>query len=173
MAVIILLSPVIAMGQAAEAEVKAAFVLNFAKFIDWPESQRPTDQPFNFCFIGSDRYKKEIRKQIDGKTVKGLDSKASFLGYDDALEYCHLVFMRGLEPSQLAYIMESLEGLHVLAVGESEQFMRAGGAIRFFASQGKIRFEINPDAAKNHNLVISSKLLNLARIASNNNEPSK
>lgn len=173
LAFVLLCGPLSAVGQTAEAEVKAAFILNFAKFIEWSDERWSSEPQFNFCFIGSDRHKKEIRQQIEGKQVKGLDTAARFLSYTDSLEYCRVVFMRDLEPSQRAHIMDSLDGLNVLTVGESEQFIRSEGMIRFFANQGKIRFEINPDKARKQGLKISSKLLKLARIAPNNNEPKK
>lgn len=171
LATILLSNPLAAIAQASEAEIKAAFILNFAKFVEWSDEQQLSEQQFSFCFIGSDRYKKDIRKQIENKRVKSLATDAHFLSYTDSFEHCRVIFMRDLEPSQLAYVMDSLGGLNILTVGESEQFMRSGGMIRFYANQGKLRFEINPSAAKKQQLTISSKLLNLARIASTNNEP--
>lgn len=166
LALTLLCNSLVASAQNSEANIKAAFILNFAKFVEWPENHPLISQgSFNFCFIGSDRFKKEIQSKIGDRQVKGLSTQITMLGFTEPLDDCAVVFMRDLEPSQSDYVMKSLRASNTLTIGETDKFMRSGGMIRFYADQNRIRFEINPTAAQKAGLKISSQLLNLAKIA--------
>ena len=148
-----------------EAKLKAAFILNFAKFVDWPPDHfSPIDKNILFCFVGVDRNRKHYIDTFEQKQVKGKQALVRITGYDAPLNDCSVLFVRGLNQGQLAHLQSVLTGRPILTIGETDLFMEAGGMIRFYAHQGKIRFEINPAAAKRSGLAISSKLLNLARI---------
>lgn len=147
-----------------EARLKAAFILNFAKFVEWPTARIVKGKPFNFCFIGIDRYRRSYVQEFEGKTVKGMTATVTLLNYTSPLENCHILFVRDLNQGQLAHLSSALAGRPILTIGEDEEFMAMGGMIRFYASQGKIRFEINPHTAMAAELSISSKLLHLATI---------
>lgn len=150
-----------------ESRLKAAFILNFAKFVEWPADAVSAPGQFNFCFIGIDRYQKSYIDALHDKKVKGRAVTVHILSYTSELDQCQVLFLSDLSQAQLAYVQSVIAGKAILTIGEDRQFMALGGMIRFFAYQGKMRFEINPDAAREAGLTISSKLLNLANIRSN------
>lgn len=153
-----------------EARLKAAFILNFAKFIDWPPSQLSQDaNEIFFCFVGIDRYRNAYLETFDQKKVKGRNAVVKIIRYDEPIDDCSVLFVKDLNQGQIAHLQSVVSSSAILTIGESEAFMGAGGMIRFYAHQGKIRFEINPDAASRSGLTISSKLLNLAKIRADKN----
>jgi hypothetical protein len=150
---------------ASEYEVKAAFLYNFAKFIDWPPNSFSSPQsPFQICILGADPFGRTMDEALQGKMV-GSHLVAIQRDKEFAdLRHCQMVFVSSSESSRLAKILESLRGSSVLVVGESEGFASAGGTIQFAIEQDRVRFLINPDAAENAGIKVSSKLLALAKI---------
>jgi hypothetical protein len=149
----------------SEYEVKAAFLFNFAKFIDWPpgtfESQRSS---FAICILGKDPFGRSIDDALQGKSIS--DHSVSILRVKDAAEgqHCQIMFVATSEPRGIAEILDRLQGANVLLVGESEGFAASGGTIQFTLEDNHVRFLINTDAAGRAGLKVSSKLLALAKI---------
>ncbi len=147
--------------QQKEYDVKAAFIFNFIKFVQWPEED---DIPgWRFCVVGTDRFGAAIddlsRKTVKEKkiTVKREESVA-------ALKHCHVLFIGSSEWQRLKSILTGVREYRVLTVGDTEDFAHRGVMINFYLEEGKVRFEINMDAVRRANLKIDSKLLRLARI---------
>ena len=149
----------------SEYEVKAAFLFNFAKFIDWPpgtfESQRSS---FAICILGKDPFGRSIDDALQRKSIS--DHSVSILRVKDAAEgqHCQIMFVATSEPRGIAEILDRLRGANVLLVGESEGFAASGGTIQFTLEDNHVRFLINTDAAGRAGLKVSSKLLALAKI---------
>ena len=142
-----------------EYEVKAAFLLNFTKFIEWPASAFVSaDAPFRICILGPDPFGASLERMVEGERVSGRP-----LAVERARNAasCQIVFF-GKEdrvaPDALAKIPAG-----VLTVGEQESFLREGGMIRFVLEQNRVRFDVNHAAVRKAELSISSKLLNVAR----------
>ncbi len=150
-----------------EARLKAAFILNFAKFVEWPASQGET-KAFRFCLIGIEHNRASYLETFHEKTVKGLPTIVDIITYRSPIDACSVLFVSGVDQAQLSYLKPLLTDKAILTIGEDEPFMATGGMIRFYATQGKIRFEINPNAITESGLTVSSKLLNLAKIRSGN-----
>ena len=151
-------------GEYAEYEVKAAFLLSFALFVEWPQEALPdTAGQLTIGLLGDDLFGEALTSIAD-KPVKGRRLQVKRSGELRDLDSCHILFISPSERKRLPRILEDLGNGAVLVIGESEGFAEAGGMIGFYLQGKKVRFEINPDAAARAGLEVSSKLLNLARI---------
>jgi hypothetical protein len=168
-------------AESTEYEVKAAFLLNFTKFVTWPDKAfEKNESPFVIGVLGQDPFGATLDKMFEGKTVK--DRKVEILRFTwperkegepagDALQAlvrglkgCHLLFVSASEDGHLDDLAKMLTGSNVLTVGESEGFAKRLGVIGFFIEAKKVRFQINTDAAARAQLDISSRLLRLASV---------
>jgi len=161
------LSPGPRLGQApaSEYQVKAAFLYNFARFVEWPEGTFPNStSPFTVCIFGKDPFGRALDDALAGKRVGERSVAVSRIRRAPDLAGCQLVFVSADEAARMAQVSLALRGRHVLLVGENEEFAIAGGTIQFFLQGDRVRFAINPDAAGRAGLRFSSKLLALASI---------
>jgi hypothetical protein len=150
---------------AREYQVKAAFIYNFVQFVVWPEDAfADRGSPIVIGVFGRDPFKGALDAVVAGKTVR--DRALQVRHYPDvaSVGQCHVLFVPETEDQHLGALMEKLNGRPVLTIGESEAFPWAGGIIRFFIEEKRIRFEVNVKAAEKARLHISAKLLKLARI---------
>jgi hypothetical protein len=148
-----------------EYEVKAAFLYNFLRFTEWPPDTLPAaGAPLVVCALGDDPFEGGLETAFQGKVVQGhpVEVRRVRTGADGRA--CQAVFVSASERGRLRQILESLRGSPVLTVGEVEGFARAGGIVNFVVEEGRVRFEVNPDAAARARLRLSSRVLNLARI---------
>lgn len=150
-----------------EYDVKAAFLLNFAKLVEWPASvfQGP-DDPLVLGILGPDPFGKTLRNLVAGRRVGNRTIEIKRLGDLSHVKSCHIVFVGAPPPAAIRNIVAAARGASVLLVGDSQNFAQQGGAINFFKEEGKIRFAINRRAAENAGLKISSRILSLARLVS-------
>ena len=150
-------------AQAAdEYQVKAAFIFNFAKFVEWPSDASGDGGALLVGVIGDDPSGRAL-DQLDGNTVNGRRLRIKRLRWDDNLRACQILFISNSEGRHLGKIMNSIRGASVLTIGEMLHFNQAGGIIRFVIQDNKVRFEINAGAAGQARLRISSKLLALSK----------
>ena len=154
-----------------EYQVKAAFLYNFAKFTEWPDEVLPgEEEPMVIGVLGEDPFGDTLDETVLGKTVKGRHLRVRRVErISDGLRKCHIVFVSSSETTRLHELFEILRGAPVLLVGDTDGFARAGGMINFVLIQNRIRFEINVDAAEKVGLELSSRLLKLAKIVSDEN----
>ncbi len=148
----------------SEYRVKAAFLFNFAKFVDWPEDAfSAPDAPIIFGILGDDPFG-EALDIIKGKTINGRKVVTNRFKDANEIKTCHVLFIGSSEKKNAPSILRTLKPLRILLVGDMENFARQGGVINFIIVNNKVGFEINVDAAKRSGLKISSKLLSLAKI---------
>jgi len=148
----------------SEYEVKAAFLYNFAKFVEWPaEAFLDGNEPILVCIVGRDPFGDILNQTLLGKTVNGKPVIIQRGGITQDMRFCHIVFISSSERKRLAQIMQRLNGASVLTVSEIEGFAELGGIINFTLEGNKVRFEINVTSAERARLRISSKLLALAK----------
>jgi len=144
---------------------KAAFLYNFARFINWPSTAFSSPrQTFDICVYGRDPFGAALEEKLLGKSVG--DRRVALgraLQFQD-LVGCHIIFVSYSEREPPADLVRRLKGRAVLLVGETEGFAASGGTIQFTIEAHRVRFLINPDAANRAGLKISSKLLSLAKI---------
>jgi hypothetical protein len=144
--------------------IKAAFLYNFAKFVDWPpESFRNDADAIKLYVLGNDPFG-EALDTIRDKTVKGRRLVVKRVQRVEEIEGAHLLFISPSEKGRVKQVLQSLRNTPVLTISEMERFGQMGGIINFITVEDKVQFEINPESAQQHKLKISSQLLKLARI---------
>ncbi len=150
-----------------EHQIKAAFIYNFIKFIDWPEEKlAKSDGVITIGIVGNDpfdgAFEPIIKKKIKNKKL--VIKRFSDSDQDKkALKECHLLYICPMERENLNKITEAVKDSCVLTVGETADFSEAGGIITFVMEDKKVRFEINHAAAKKAGLEVRSQLLRLAK----------
>jgi len=151
--------------EASEYEIKAAFLYNFARFVEWPPEASPgADDPLAICIVGEDPFGNFLNGLIKGKTISGHKLVVRRLKPAGDPKGCQVAFISSSEREHLRSVLESLKGGGVLTVGDTEGFAAIGGVINFTMQDNKVHFDVNVDAAERARLKISSKLLSVARI---------
>lgn len=145
-----------------EYQVKAAFIDNFIKFIEWPEGVL-ADNAITLSILG-DTPLVDALKAIADVQVKGRRISISTIKTVQELGNSHILFIAGSESNRADEVLRALKKRNILIIGEVDGFCRKGGMINFTLNENKVRFEINVDSAKDAGLTISSKLLKLATI---------
>jgi len=156
------LLPAIAGGQTPdEYQVKAAFLFNFAKFVAWPPQtfKSPTDA-VSICVLGPDPFGRSLDEAVAGKSVDGRKFVVRQVDSLGQAGGCQILFFAARQKKHATDT--PLPG--VLTVGETDGFAAGGGVIGFKLEGGRVRLEVNVDAAELGKLRISSKLLSLAQI---------
>lgn len=149
--------------QPSEYQLKAAFLFNFAKYIDWPAASFADEKaPFLIGILGDNPFGTALEQTVAGKKINEHPITIQPLRATTEGTNCHIVFISSSEKKRMPEIIQGLRGNAVLTVSETEKFIEAGGIINFVQEANKIRFQINDEAAKAARLKISSKLLNLA-----------
>lgn len=160
----------VAQGQSREAgeyEVKAAFLYNFAKFVDWPAGAfRGADDAMTFCVYGEDPFGGALDRIIEKKTINDRPLRLARPTQVSDLRACHILFLSASEVKRLPQILGSLRGIPVLTVGDTQHFIQMNGMIGLLIEDNKVRFEINVKATKESGLRTSSKILALAKTVS-------
>jgi len=150
--------------QVGEYDVKAAFLLNFAKFVDWPPKGFPdASAPLVIGIVGDDPFGAALPQLVQGQTALGRRIEVRHFKADEDCAACHLVFLSRSVAGRTEEILQRLKGRPVLTVSEKDDFVRQGGVIGFALVDKSVRFDINARAAEAADLKISSKLLAVAR----------
>lgn len=147
-----------------EYRVKAAFLYNFSKFVDWPVEA--FGSPTNSIVIGTlgeNPFGHALAAIVEGNAIeKHKFQVKSFRRLEDVTE-CHVLFINGVTGEQLEQALRSLQSRPILTVGEDAHFLEMGGVVQFTKEDNKVRFEINATAAERARLKLSARLLSLAR----------
>lgn len=154
--------------QVNEYQVKAVFLYNFARYVEWPaQSFKASNDPIVICILGQNPFGSAIEQATTGKMIEGRAFVVREISNTQQPFSCHILFVNASERNRFRSIAANLKGSGVLTVGETPGFTADGGVINFKLRDGKVRFEINVDAAGQERLHISSKLLSLAQIVKN------
>jgi YfiR/HmsC-like len=146
----------------SEYEVKAAFLLNFTKFVDWPPAAfADANSPIALCVLGQDPFGQALDDMIEGEAVSGRKLMVRRITESPAPKTCQVLFV-GSSRGDTTKTLGSL-GRGVLTVGDGDRFLREGGIIAFVLESGHVRFDINQSAATRAGLKLSSRLLRVAR----------
>jgi hypothetical protein len=147
----------------SEYQIKAAFLFNFAKFVEWPPETFPqTNSPIVVGVLGKNVFGNDLEKTIRDKTINNHPFRFLEVTSAEEAAHCHILFISPSEKDNLPKIVDSLHNASVLTVSETDEFLKAGGMINFMIVDSKIRFQISDQAARKARLRISSKLLSLA-----------
>jgi hypothetical protein len=168
-------------AESLEYQVKAAFLYNFIKFVDWPkEKLADSNEPVIIGIVGKDPFgnafapvkdKDDKGRKVTIKRFKSFqelkksneNNQGELDRQIETMRKCHLLFICSSEKDSLKDIMDAVKGCSVLTVGEVEGFLESGGTINFIMEEQKVRFEINVTTAKQAKLQIRSQLLRLAK----------
>ncbi len=146
-------------------EIKAMYLRNFAMFTSWPrEAFGSSRAPLVVAVVGRDPFGPLLEKHL-GQRVVGT-RKVELRRYTnlDELGPAHMVFLGEMSADERDAVLERYAVVHTLVIGEETGLALNGGTINFYFERDRVRFEINPAAAKRAELVISSQLLKLARV---------
>ena len=145
-----------------EYRVKAAYILNFARYVEWPASAfTGADAPIHVCVIGGDPFGNLLDQALDGRRVHGRPFRVLRLPRPTG-ELCHVAFLGRATGAMSEAWRLALAGEPILTVGETPDFARDGGMIGFVLADETVRFEINVGALEAAGLEISSRVLTLA-----------
>jgi YfiR/HmsC-like len=151
-------------SSSGEAAIKAVYLYNFTKFVDWPEAAfGGSSAPFVVCTFGDNDFRRELRgvmyrEQVHGRPITIMEPDAN-----DDLRTCHLVYFGNDDPDRMARRLAALRQAPVLTVGEGQRFLDQGGQIAFVIEDNRVRFDIRQEPAATAGLTVSSKLLRVAR----------
>lgn len=154
-------------GESSEHLIKAGYVYNFAKLVEWPASVAPKGQPIVIGVLGNDDFATVLSRAVDGKKVDDRSFQVKRLKGKDPLKDCgcRMLFVAASENGRTDEIIQFQNSSSVLTVAEAPDFAKRGGIIALtVGDDSKVRFAVNVDAAAQASLTISSRLLTLATI---------
>jgi hypothetical protein len=149
---------------AAAEEVKAAFVCNFADFIEWPTVDDEKPETVTIGILGEDPFGHLIDEAAKARSIPERQLEVARLEDREQATGVEILFVGASEEKNLAILFEKLRGHHVLTVGDLPGFAAAGGVIGLLVEDKRVRLEINVAASQRAGLTISSRLLKLARL---------
>lgn len=144
-----------------EYEVKAAFLYNFTRFVEWPESAS-LKNTFIIGVLGDDSFGAILEQTINSKTVQGRNIVIQRFNDFERINSCDILYIGHFSQFPLDQVLSHVSSPGILTIGDSNDFIQKGGMIHLYLLDNKLRFEINLKAAAHSGLKISSKLLSLA-----------
>jgi hypothetical protein len=152
-------------GPTREYEIKAAFLYNFTKFIEWPaHSFADAGAPIVIGVLGDSPCTEALERLVKDRKVNGRTIVVKRIASGEEAKATHVLFVGSAQEAQFAGLQPTIELLPILTVGESAGFPILGGAIEFVPQGDKVRFEINIDVAEHAGLKISAQLQKLATV---------
>ncbi len=156
----------------SRAQLEAAYLYKFLPYVEWPsQSFESADGPFVICILGTDPFGRALDDLVEGEKVKGRPIEIRRLSSLSRVGKCQVLFIGASESGRLPGILDKLRHRSILTVSELPDFARSGGMIGLVNQNNKIRFQINLDAAKQAEITISSKLMQLAQNVFSNKRP--
>jgi hypothetical protein len=153
-----------AQAQVGEAELKASFILSFAKFVTWPaEALNANPGELVFCLLGNRDTLYDALSEKQGKQAQQLTVRVRHVARGDNLKACQILVFADSEAEHFEPVLRRLAGQPVLTINGSGRFLEVGGNVGLFTENDKLRFDINLAAARQNGLAMSSNLLRLAR----------
>ena len=152
-----------AQPEPGEKAIKAAFLYNFTKFVEWPDSAfaKPAGG-FRVCVFSDPQFRREIEAMLAGEAVG--DKTLQVVTPEPAdVRGCHVAYFAAGEAERAAQLLPTLRQSPVLTVGEGSRFLAQGGLISFVVEENRVRFDVNKPGIDRAQLTVSSKLLRVAR----------
>jgi YfiR/HmsC-like len=149
---------------ATEYQIKAAYLFNFLKFVEWPDAS-PADAQSKWVIgiVGNSPVGDELSKLVESKNVLGRELEVKTFQAADNLRACHILFISDTEKKRVPSILAALRGSSVMTVADMEHFIDEGGMVQFVVEDARVRISIDVGATGRARLKVSSKLLALAR----------
>jgi hypothetical protein len=151
-------------GKPSEYKVKAIYLYNFGKFVQWPEAREKQEQPDRFliCVLGKDPFGSLLESTIKGEDVNGMHLAAKPVSNAAETAGCRILFISSSEADRVVKILEELQSKPILTVSDIANFCDRGGMIQFELKEEKVRFAVNMTAAEKAGLTLSSQLVKVA-----------
>ena len=151
-------------GSSTEYDIKAAFLYNFAKFVQWKIGDSDHENMLHICILGEDPFGESL-DALAGKQAQGKTLKIRRLGDIGERTNCEMLFISSSQATRLKSVLDTIakeQGL--LSISDIDDFASSGGIIELQLVDNKIRFIVNMASAKEANISLSSKLLRLGQI---------
>jgi hypothetical protein len=146
-----------------EYQLKAVFLFNFAKFVEWPpQTFADARDPFTICVLGDNPFGSSLDDAVRGKTVANRPIAIRLISSPQQARTCQILFVSASERKRTRGLLEALKNCCVLTVGDTDDFTANGGIVQLKVMAARVRIEIDAEAAERASLRISSKLLSLA-----------
>ena len=149
---------------AGEYEVKAAFLYNFAQFVEWPAGTfASATDPIRLCILNDRPFQAQLTQIAGNKQIAGHPVLVILVQDIKQSRGCHELFVGSSQSQENVQIIDSLRGTSVLTVGETNDFLEHGGIINFIVLGDHVQFQVNQKAATQARLHMSSQLLSVAK----------
>jgi len=143
---------------ATENQLKAAFLVNFLKYVEWPSNTSTA----TICLFGRDTLGTYLTT-YEGRSIAGRELRIHRITGPDQVAACQVLFIPDIEEARYDAVLRWVENLPVLTVSDSDVFTRYGGAIALVRVDGRLQFDINLDTLNRAGLKPSSQMMRLAR----------
>jgi hypothetical protein len=145
----------------SEPRVKAAFVFNFIKFVEWPAQATPG--AIRLCTMGAKEPFLAAVAALDGKTLQNRELRVQRVSRGNDLAACQVLVLGESETENAGELLRASRGKTLLTISDIEKFADAGGIIGLLVVDERVQFEVNADAARQADLRMSSQVMKLAR----------
>ena len=147
----------------SDLQIKAAYLYNFAKFIDWPvECGAERDAPFVIGIRASDKFRSVVEATVRNQNLGGRPILIRSLSAGDSVAGCQIVFVSGVSGQELKDLLSEAKAACALTVSDENNFATRGGMVEFVDRRSRVRFKINRNLLVKAGLAVSSKLLSIA-----------
>lgn len=146
-----------------ESQVRAAYLYNFAKFIEWPEQALSgPNAPILICVLNDVSFESTLREVVSSRSIDGHPVLVAFIPTAADAHPCHILFISSSHNEQARSVIAALRSSGIVTVGETRGFLEEGGIISFALVDGRVQFQVNLKAATQSGLHISARLLGIA-----------
>jgi hypothetical protein len=149
--------------EASEYQLKAAFLLNFGRFTEWPPAGESTG-PINLCVVGRDPFGTDLDQIVSNQSIHGRPIKIVRVSSGAPPSNCQILFVGPVDKQKVGELLSDVRQSPTLTVSDIPGFTNNGGMIQFLVEGQHIQFLINLQAASQAGLKISSKLLKIAKL---------
>jgi hypothetical protein len=169
---LLLATPLLAQqASAPEHEIKAAYLYNFARFVEWPPRTDPAPAgSFAICVLGKDPFGGALDAVVAGVSIDGARVVARRLSSAADAASCRVLYISTSEDERVTAILATVGRAAVLTVSDVPRFIERGGMIQFVTDKGRVRFEVGLPAAQDATLTLSSALLRVASVVHRNRQ---
>jgi hypothetical protein len=151
--------------EVSEYQVKAAYLYNFSKFVEWPnETPNGNTVPIRLCILNDAAFGLQLSEIVRDKTIRNRPVVVVPVKTGEESRACQMLFIGSSQNRQARHIIDVLQGTSTLTVGETRDFLEEGGIINFVLQKNQVHFQVNHKAATQAGLRISSRLLSLAKV---------
>ena len=149
----------------SEDQIKAAYLYNFAKFVEWPEASFPdASAPIHLCLLNDPSIGAQLIQIVKDKQISGRSIAIVPIQNAEQARGCQILFINSAQSWQVEHVIKVLQGASVLTVGEAAGFVEQGGIVNFVVQNDQVHFQVNHRAATQSRLRMSARLLSVAKL---------